>query len=104
MKNKYEDRAIAIINCTEFFEGTGNIFPNTSTVIDIMCQMAEEVERKVISDKILKPISKHRLFVREQVEELFQKQRELIAELAKTYEDDYDIDLDFILNAKLKID
>jgi hypothetical protein len=99
MESKYYNRAEEILFKERgvSINVDGDCLEHNSIFIEAMCQLAEEVEKKVISDKILEPISKHKLFTKVQVDLLLQKQRKLCSEQTLTNRED-------ILNAKLKID
>jgi len=85
--------------------------PEWDCTIAAMCQLAEEVE-KVYRDPLMfgEEGSIQRVYTKAYVEELLQEQRELSAEHAEAYIEEYKggdeqayVDKDSILNAKLKI-
>jgi 5'(3')-deoxyribonucleotidase len=121
MESKYKERANVLLN--EYLEKWNKVFdkaikekePNCfydDWIIDAMCKLAEEVEEITLFNKF-----GVKVYTKEQVEELLQKQRELCAEkvvtkiikMQKTGTNAIggyysEIDRDSILNAKLKID
>ena len=115
MKNKYKTRAEEIFNNIEWVDPVDSIpWLKKDCIIEAMCQLAEEVEKYQYYLNIITNIDfVANIYIKEQVEELLEKQRELCAKEAKmtgiAYGNDksisdYEVNKDSILNAKLKLD
>jgi hypothetical protein len=124
MESKYKERAEKILfeERNVSYSKDGECLEHKSLFIEAMCQLAEEVE-KDLAKKLDTTLKVNKLYTKQQVEELLQKQRELCAKEVKLdcyltgpfmnalrfkplLGEDYEVKLhkDSILNAKLKID
>jgi hypothetical protein len=96
MESKYKERVVNLFevykNLYHFEEGSPEYLIDKEDFIEVMCQLAEEVEKEVVDQFLGNP--GYIWYTKEQAEELLQKQRELCAK----------VDRDSILNTKLKLD